>query len=128
MANTEADVLKHIKSMTPKNSMAEFIATAFKDKFIEIYLGDAYEEVSTEQVSMAYPSVFCGKVVGAFKECLMINAAYIDTNDKLSTGNIVFINERAIRALTEVANGSIEDLFLRSKDAINIKKYFDMKK
>ena len=32
-------------------TIAEFLSIVFKDKFIEVYLGDAYEDVSTEQIS-----------------------------------------------------------------------------
>jgi len=103
-------------------TFAEFIAAIYKDKFIEIYLGDQYEEVSTEQVSTAYPAVFCGKVVAAYRECLVINSAYIQ-NKKLTLGNLMFINERAIRALNEVdGNGIIEDMFLRSKESLEVKE------
>jgi hypothetical protein len=107
-------------------TLAEFIATVFKDKFIEIYLGDSYEEISVEQVSQSYPAVFCGKVVAAYKECLVLNAVYIPTGQKVpSLGNMVFISERAIRGLSEVdGHGIIEDLFLRSRETLDIRNMF----
>jgi hypothetical protein len=105
------------------NTFAEFIAELFKDKLIEIYLGDSYEEVSTEQISTSYPAVFCGKVISAYKECLIIDSTYINNTGKLSFGNIVFINERSIRALSLIdGNGILEDMFLRSKESIKIKQ------
>lgn len=105
-------------------TFAEFLSVLFKDKFIEIYLGDSYEEVSTEQISVSYPAVFCGKVVGAFKECLIISSAFV-TNKKMQLGNLMFINERAIRALNEIdGNGIMEDMFLRSKESLDIKANF----
>jgi len=110
-----------------KSSFAEFIAKLFDSKFIEIYLGDAYEEVSTEQISTTYPAVFCGKVVGAYKECLIINAAFINKHKKYQMGNIVFINERSIRALNEVdENGIMEEMFIRSRECIIMKKKFEL--
>ena len=109
-------------------TFAEFISELFKDQFIEIYLGDAYEEVSTEQISTAYPAVFCGKVVGAYKECLIISAAYVNSSRKVSLGNLMFINERAIRALSAVdGHGVIEDMFLRSRESVEICKKFENK-
>jgi hypothetical protein len=106
-------------------TFAEFLAESLKDKVIEIYLGDSYEEISTEQVSMSYPAVFCGKIVGAYRECLMINCIYVDKNKKINLGKIIFINERAIRALNEVdESGVLEDMFLRSKETLHIKKRF----
>lgn len=105
-------------------TFAEFVAALFKDKFIEIYLGDSYEEVSIEQISMSYPAVFCGKVIGAFKECLIISSVFCK-NKKLHLGNLMFINERAIRAFNEIdGNGVMEDMFLRSKESLEIKTQF----
>jgi hypothetical protein len=109
-------------------TFAEFLAELFKDRFIEIYLGDSYEEVSTEQISTSYPAILCGKVISAYRECLVINGAYVDSkgkNKKVKLGNILFINERAIRALTEVdGNGILEDMLLRSKESLDVKAAF----
>ncbi len=127
MGYLEEEIVEKITEMNKDRSktFAEFIVSLFKDKFIEIYLGDSYEEVSVEQISTAYPAVFVGKVVGAFKECLVINAAYISKDKKLRLGNLMFISERAIRALNEVdENGIIGDMFLRSKESLDVKDHF----
>lgn len=109
-------------------TFAEFIATLYKDKFVEIYLGDSYEEVSTEQISTAYPAIFCGKVVAAYRECLVISAAYVKDR-KIHLGNMMFINERAIRALNEVdGEGIMEEMFLRSKESLSVKEAFSKTK
>lgn len=106
-------------------TFAEFIAELFKDKFIEIYVGDAYEDVSVDQVSVTYPAVFCGKVVAAYRECLVISSVYVDSGRHLQLGNMMFISERAIRALNEIdGRGVIEDMMLRSKESLVIKKVF----
>ena len=110
-------------------TFAEFLALIFKDKFIEIYLGDSYEDISTEQVSTPYPSVFVGTVVAAYRECLILNCAYVDKSHTAQMGNMVFVNERAIRALNEVdGKGVIGDMMLRSTDSIGIKQAFEKKK
>lgn len=106
-------------------TLAEFIATVFKDKFVEIYLGDSYEEVSTEQISQSYPAVFCGKVVAAYKECLVLDSVYVDIHKKLMLGNLVFLSERAIRGLNEIdGKGTLEEMFLRSSESLEIKRHF----
>jgi hypothetical protein len=128
MPRTESEVLDLIKSMNDGGRVygfAEFIANLFKDKFIELYLGDSYEEVSVEQISTSYPAVFCGKVIGAYKECLILNCPFASKNKKIELGNIVFISERAIRALNEVdGNGSLEDMFLRSSETLQFANKF----
>lgn len=106
-------------------TFAEFIASIFEGKFVEIYLSDSYEEVSMEQISQNYPAVFCGKVVGAYRECLVINSVYIDKAKQMQLGNLLFVSERAIKALNSIdGNGIMEDMFLRSKESLVIKKRF----
>lgn len=122
------DLIQEFNTKSRDKTFAEFIATLYKDKFIEIYLGDSYEEISMEQISMSYPAVFCGKVVAAYKECLIINGAFADKSKKFHMGNLVFINERAIRALNEVdGNGIIEDMFVRSSESVQIKNIMEKK-
>src|SRR6185369_1233140 len=103
-------------------TFAEFLAELFADKFIEIYVGDSYEDISTEQISTAYPAVFCGKVVAAYRECLIIDCAYVSQHSHIKLGHHLFINERAIRALNEVdGTGTLEDMMLRSKETLAVK-------
>lgn len=103
------------------NSYAEFIATIFKDKYVEIYVGDSYEDVKFEQTSQAYPAVFSGKVVAAYRECLVIDSIYVSKDKKARGGGLIFISERAIRCLSEVTpDYSIQDLMLRSNDTFAI--------
>lgn len=106
-------------------TFAEFIAVLFKDKFVEFYLGDSYEDVSMEQISTSYPAVFCGKVIGAYKECLAVKAVHVNKNKQAELGGLLFINERAIRVLSEVTNDfAIQDMILRSNDVIPVYKAY----
>ena len=126
MAISEEEVCNLVSSLKGSGkTFAEFLADLFKNKCIEIYLGDSYEEVSTEQISTSYPAVFCGKVVSAYRECLIISAAYVDDSKEIKFGNLMFVNERAIRALNEIdGNGIIEEMFLRSKESLIIRDHF----
>lgn len=126
MALSERQVIDAVQGAKGSGkTFAEFIADMFQGKFLEVYVGDAYEDVSTEQVSTTYPAVFCGKVIAAYRECLIVNCAFANQSRHLQLGNIVFINERAIRALNEVdGNGVMEDMMLRSKETLDIKTAF----
>jgi hypothetical protein len=106
-----------------KATLGEFIYEVYKDKFVEIYVGDLYEQISTEQVSTPYPAVFCGKIIAAYRECLILDGVYIDKKTRKQTlGNIMFINERAIRALCEVdGRGLLGDMFLKSSETLSFK-------
>lgn len=127
---TEKEIVDAVKTHQGSGkTFAEFLAEVFKDKFIEIYVGDSYEDVSTEQVSTTYPAVFCGKVVSAYRECLIVNCAFVTRNKTLALGNIMFINERAIRALNEIdGNGTLEEMMLRSKESLEIRERFILNK
>lgn len=119
-----------VKSMVEQckgsgKTFAEFIAEVFKDKFVEIYVGDTYEDISTDQVSASYPAVFCGKVITAYKECLIVSSVFVNKAGHLQLGNLMFISERAIRALNQIdGNGIIEEMMLRSKESLVIKRVF----
>lgn len=124
---TEQDILNAIEKFSTfvrEKSFAEFIADLYKDKIVEIYLGDSYEEVSTEQTSMAYPAVFTGRVVGAYKECLVLDSIYDDLSERTHKfGKFIIINERSIRVLSEVSGkGVLEHNFVRSKASLNMLK------
>ena len=42
----------------------------------------------------------------------------------IQTGNMMFVSERAIRALNEIdGNGIMEDMMLRSKESLALKRY-----
>lgn len=135
---TELDIKSTIEQLQGSGkTFAEFLAILFKDKLIEIYLGDSYEDISTDQVSVSYPAVICGKVVAAYKECLIVSCAYTDQvpnlvssaridKTKIKFGNNLFINERAIRSLNEIdGKGVLEDMLLRSRQSLTIMKLFN---
>jgi len=111
------------------STIAEFWYELFKDKYVEVYLGDAYETVSTEQVSTPYPTVFFGKVIAAYKECLVMEGAYLDRLTNTSKlGKQIFISERSVRGLCEVdGNGIMDDIFLRSREAVLLKSLANKK-
>lgn len=126
MNGTEKRALELIDEMNVArtSTLAEYVAALFKDQFIEIYVGDCYENVEYEQHSTQYPAVFCGKVVGAYKECLIVSAAYVEGKE-VRLGKLMFISERAIRTLSPVdGKGTVEDLFLRSKDTLDVANRF----
>lgn len=126
----EAEILSTVNELQGSGkTFAEFIAKLFKDKVIEIYLGDSYEEVSTEQISSSYPAVIAGKVIAAYKECLIIDAGYVDRITKqIIHGNYLFLSERAIRGLNEVnGQGVFEDSLLRSRESLEVWKAFHKK-
>ncbi len=120
---TEKECLDLIAELdSTKRTFAEYISILFKDKLIEIYVGDSYENISLDQQSSQYPAVFCGKVIGAYKECLILSSIYIK-DKQVSLGKLMFINERGIRTLSEVdEKGKLQDLFLSSSDSTKIKK------
>lgn len=119
----ELDGVVEELNVTRHATVAEFLCTLFKDKYIEVYLGDIYEEVSIEQVSTTYVAVFSGKVIGAYRECLIMEGSYISrTTHSWKVGKQIFISERSIRGLCEIdGRGILDDIFLRSREATEAK-------
>jgi len=118
----EQEVVDLMESWRGKdNTLAEFIATIFKDKYVEIYVGDSYEDVKFEQTSQNYPAVFSGKIISAYKECLVLQAIYVSKDRSVKNGSLMFLNERAIRCLCELnPEYSIQDMMLRSNETSSI--------
>lgn len=124
---TEKEVVNLVNDWQDKDrkTMAEFIAELYKDKYVEIYLGDSYEDVSTEQISTNYPAVFCCKVVTAYKECLVLQPIYVEKDRTVKSSGLLFISERAIRALSEIDNSMVlQDMILRSGDSLSVYKAY----
>lgn len=119
-------LIKDFNEKHRSNTFAEFIGELLKNKYVEIYMGDSYEEIKMEQTSMCYAAVFCGKIIGAFKECLILNSFQPVNKGEKALGNLIFVNERAIRALKEIdGNGTINDLFIKSgAESLDINEKF----
>lgn len=132
----ESQILETLEKFKGTNkTFSEFIGEVFKDKIVEVYLGDSYEQVSTEQISISYPSVICGKVIGSFKECLVLNCVYAEANNNvkpnkevvLNFGKMLFLHEYSIKSINEIDGKSIfKDLQLKSRDSLTIKALNDL--
>jgi hypothetical protein len=104
-------------------TVAEFLCKVFKEKVVEVYQGDIYEEISFDQISSTYPAVFSGKVIAAYEHCLVLEGSYIDRKtNRRKLGKQIFISDRCIKALCEVdGKGILDDIFLRSRETIELK-------
>jgi hypothetical protein len=107
-------------------SFAELAAKIYKDKIVEVYVGDTFEDIKYDDSTQKYAAVLVGKVITAYAECLVLNCAYMDQNTKtMKIGNIVCLNERGIRTITEVdESGVLRDTFLSTRDSKIVKGLF----
>jgi len=126
---TEKEFITNINDLNAsekEHTFAELIAKTMKDKVVEVYIGDSYEDIKYDDSTTKYPAVLVGKVVPAYAECLVLNCIYVDQpSKKIKSGNIVCLNERAIRMLTEVdEKGLLIDTFLSSRNHSKIVKDF----
>jgi hypothetical protein len=96
---------------------------------VEVYVGDTYEDIKYDDSSVKYVAILVGKVITAYAEMLVLDCAYIDQQTKkLQFGNIVCLNERGIRTITEVdESGILRDTFLNSRDGKIVKNLLDGK-
>lgn len=123
------DSIAAVKASGEQITFAELLAKTWAGKIVEVYIGDNYENVNYDDATVNYASVLIGKVVTAYAECLVLNCIYVDQKTKSHKfGNIVCLNERAIRTITEVDDsGVLRDTFLSTRDSRIVKDLFDGK-
>jgi hypothetical protein len=129
---TEQDFINAIaeaKSNPVKTSFAELIAKIWTGKLLEIYVGDTYEDIKYDDSTQKYAAVVIGKVIAAYGECLVLNCAYVEQGSKkICFGNLITLNERSVRFITEVdGNGILKDCFLSTRDSRIVKDLFSGK-
>jgi len=126
MANEKQfiDAIKELKADAKKHSFAELIEKVWGGKIIEIYIGDSYEDIKFDESTTRNPAIVVGRVITAYAECLVLNCAYVDqATKKIQFGNIVCLNERSVRTITEVDEaGILRDTFLNTGDGRIIKE------
>lgn len=112
------------KNSNQKLTMAELIAKVWSGRFVEIYIGDTYEDIKLEDTTQKVPAILIGKIITAYAECIVLNCAYKDTRSgEICFGNVVCLNERGIRTITEIdGNGALKDTFMDPKDGPRIVK------
>ena len=78
---TEKEFITNINDLNAsekEHTFAELIAKTMKDKVVEVYIGDSYEDIKYDDSTTKYPAVLVGKVVTAYAECLVLNCIYVD--------------------------------------------------
>ncbi|MCZ2224520.1 MAG: hypothetical protein LC122_12925 [Chitinophagales bacterium] len=109
-----------------QKTYAETIATLLKDKWVEIYLGEKYEEVQLEQIKKEYPSVICGKIIDGVGDVLIVSCMALSNNKKnLHKNKKVYINAFSIKLITELIDGSgTSTIFVSTNEALDIVNKF----
>lgn len=111
--------IAELKKNNEDITFAELIHRVYNNRLVEVYVGEEFENVKLEEVSFRVPAVLIGKVIAAYNEMLVLNCAFVDRKTKkIRFGNIVSLNERAVRTIAEVDDsGDLRDTFLNSSDA-----------
>jgi len=95
-------------------SFAAFLAKAFEDKIIELYFGEDFEKINTEQCQTGTPSVICGTILNAVNNFIILDC-YSNNNDHLQAGSVVFINMDKVIAIKEFnKNRPLSNIFIKS--------------
>src|ERR1700722_6370043 len=82
-------------------TFAELIAKVWSGQLVEIYMGDAYEDLKSDDSTTRVAAVVIGRVITAYAECIVLDCAYIDQKTKQAKlGNIICLNERGIRTIS----------------------------
>lgn len=98
------DLLKNLETILP----------LLQNKYVEVYIGDTYEELSFSDHSQMVNGVIYGKLLTVIGDFFVLDTFYVDKKDgEVKSGNIIFINSWHIAALSPVDdNGSMADALL----------------
>lgn len=128
MANEHefVNTINQLNAANKQITFAELIAQVWGGKVVEVYIGDTAEDIKFDDSTQKCVSVLIGKVITAYAECLILNCAYVEQQTKMPRfGNIVCLNERAIRTITEIDDsGILKDTFLSTRDNKIVKRLF----
>jgi len=101
-----------------------------KNEIVEVYIGDQYETIEYEGFSQPQNATIFGRVIDILDRFIVLNCFYVDQATKeVKHDHVVFINSFQIRAMTIIdGKGSLDDIFLSTKDVSTIKKYLHLGK
>lgn len=101
------------------------LLTYFKDKYIQIYLGEQYEEIQLDDHTYEIISVIYGKLIDVVSDFLVIDCFYVSSSKdfkEIKSGNIIFINSWQVKMMTAFDDkGTIDDILLSGKHTGSIK-------
>ncbi len=117
------NVIEAARLEDKKVTLAEIVGRTLKGRVVEIYVGDTFEDIKYEDSTTKVVAVVIGRVIETYAECIVLDCAYADqVTGKLKFGNVICLNERAIRFLTELdESGQIRDIFLSTRNGKLIK-------
>jgi len=119
------DALDQARTFEKRSSMAEIVGRTLKGRIVEIYVGDTFEDIKYDDCTSKSASVLVGRVIDAYAELIVLDCAYTDQlTRKLQFGNIICLNERSIRFLTEIdEKGMLRDTFINTRDGKLLKDF-----
>jgi hypothetical protein len=100
----------------------------FVGKMVEIYIGDQAETLDYADNSQHQNATIFGRIVEVMDRFVILDCLYVDKRtNEVAHGNLVYINLFQIRAMSEVNDtGSLDDIFLNSKDVSRVRKYLHL--
>ncbi len=95
-----------------------------QNKYVEISIGDEYEEIVMSDHTKKINVVIYGKVIGTVADFLILNCFYIDSDNNLQKDNTVYLNTWNIKAITEITpeNNGLNSVFLSASHNKKIRK------
>lgn len=90
-----------------------------KDEFVEICIGDEYEEIVQFDNVKKVNSVIYGKLKDIIDDFAVLDCFSIDFKDQVTSGNIVYVNTWQIKAITKITQSSSLNDILASSGAIS---------
>lgn len=100
------------------------VLDGMRGQYVELYIGELYEDIKYEEVSRPQISTIYGKIIETLDRFLVLDCFYVDQRtQEIKKGHICYINAFQIRTFTTVDDGgSLDDIFLSAKHVGKIKK------
>jgi hypothetical protein len=92
------------------STYAEVIAERLRNKIVQIYFGDNYEQTHYDDSTRNVPATIIGKIVDADGDCLIVDSFYLDEKRERKFGNIQYINSYNIYSIIPLdGHGSLKE-------------------
>lgn len=101
----------------------EKLLPRLRNKFLEITLGDEYEEIVLSDFTRKINGIIYGKLEDVIGDFLVLNCFYVNREGELCSGNMIYLNCWQVKAMTEVkTNGSLNDAMVGTEHINKIRR------
>lgn len=104
-------------------SKMDSVLPLLKNELLEVSVGDEYEELLTSDTVKKINGVIYGVLLNIIDDLMVLDCYYLNKNNQLVSGNIVYINTWAVKMFTKAnSEGSLKDVMLSAAHTRKMKE------